>query len=296
MDSTDVVGDEAGTDEAGTIETGTDETGTDDAADGGGPGGPGCAGLLLLPLIGLGLLGWLLLGVLGHFGDQAATDTGGLGLYLDTAAAWALLAAGVGIRQAYAPGQAADQAVNWLALAFAGVLLAIAWPVQAGIVAVTLGVGARSRARWPRWAVALAGIPILVGGAAWGVGGYQAEQPWQSGGHADSAFLGSWTGAAAGRLELDADGRFTADGFAENGYWPPLLAQANGVWQLVDGPGGAAYLVLVPPGGSADGTVRLSDGTGDDSAVLGLYGHGSPSSLCLTVGLDQPCALALHRG
>ncbi|MFJ9517876.1 hypothetical protein ACIRPK_06355 [Kitasatospora sp. NPDC101801] len=254
----------------------------------------GCGGFLLLGFAAIGLLVWAMIAggrlsaVLGpHFPAQLGWDC-----YLLTSALWGL---GIGATGAFLVVRRhrphfADPLVLLL-LCDLGMLFALFWPAQALVLAV-FG-AARARKQRPRYRLgALAvGLLLLVGGCQWGVAGRASQEMHGAGAVTAAALQGTWHNVTGpGRLELGADGRFTADRIPAALDWgrAPDPIDATGTWALTRVEGGPVLTFTVAPEASTPG---LSPVTHLDVAHYG-------SSLVLCRWKDDPdaaCADGFHR-
>ncbi|MER7582116.1 hypothetical protein [Kitasatospora sp. NPDC097691] len=218
------------------------------------------------------------------------TDTGDFGPYLRFSALWAVGAGVVGLVGAEVRRSRSEESgLAWLAWCDLGLLLALLWPLQALAIAAVATFGAVAgsraggRARWLRGCAAPAAVCLAVAGAAWGVTGYEAEQPWTSADPADRAVVGTWSGPNGETLTLAADGGFRVTAATTATEARDSLASpwypGEGRWRLTD---------MVGPGQ----TLTLTFASGTDNLVV--YGALTPSTLCRPFA-EEWCSAALHR-
>ncbi|WP_158835825.1 hypothetical protein [Streptomyces sp. NRRL S-350] len=259
--------------------------------------GRGALRFLLTAIAGVGtavVVAGLALWKLLSWTGPDPTDTVGFGRYLLVAALWAV---GMGLTGLFGAqlrrSRGTGSGLAWLAWCDLGLVLAFLWPLQvlavAGLCAVRAGgrgqarakAGAGAGARWLGGCAALAGVCLSAAGSAWGVTGYEAEQPWTAADPAGRAVTGTWTGPGGETLTLQADGRFRATVPTAAGKHPPEhWYGGEGRWRLTD---------TVDLGRTL--TLAFASGGEDDLVV---YGALSPSTICRPVA-EEWCQTALHR-
>ncbi|KQV16661.1 hypothetical protein ASC99_28250 [Kitasatospora sp. Root107] len=179
------------------------------------PLGPGCGGALLAVFAVVGILVWTLIALayILPTGTPRFPQQLGWDYYLLASALWGLGIGSTGlflILRRQRPHFA--DPVILLLFCDIGMVLALIWPAQALVLAVACA--ARAGKQRPRYRLGalVAGLLLLAGGCQWGAAARAGQELHSPRKVSATALQGTWHNVTGrGRLELGADGRFTAD-------------------------------------------------------------------------------------
>ncbi len=256
---------------------------------------PGCGGALLAVFAAAGILVWALvaLAYILPTGTPRFPQQLGWDYYVLASALWGVGIGATGIfliLRRQRPHFAAP--VILLLFCDIGVVLAPVWPVQALVLAVACA--ARAGKQRPRYRLGalVVGLLLLAGGCVWGTAARAGQELHSPGKVSATALHGSWHNVTGrGRLELGADGHFTADDIPATPDWGhPGSARisAAGTWAFTIDKADPVVTLTIAPDASTPGQSAV--------ARLDVEAYGSFLVLCRWQNdADEACNSGFHR-